>query len=411
MKRRYLVVSALLMPAVVPALPSLTPGWNLLGNSDPTSISVASTFNQSSVISVWKWNKAEKKWALYSPSLTHSALADYAEARGYDVLSNINPKEGYWVNAAAAVASLTMSSTQDDDLPNTVAGGATLQVSDLSLGWNLLASADHKNPSDLNAGLGPQLTVANKAIVTAWAWDAASARWRFYAPSLEAQGSGTLSSYIATNGYLPFTTALSPTEGFWMNVAQGVPVYPTTTVTATTSTTTTSAKTTTTAATTTSTSTAATTTSTSTAATTTSTAAPTTSTSTAATTTSTAAATTTTAAPTTSTTTAATTTSTAAATTTTTTATTTTTTVAGPSAANGKVLYNDATIATMSMSCANCHTTAPSANVSKVLNGANNATRIQTAIANNTGMMGIYSGKLSTSQLNDIAAYLATPNI
>ena len=379
MKRRYLVVSALLMPAVVPALPSLTPGWNLLGNSDPTSISVASTFNQSSVISVWKWNKAEKKWALYSPSLTHSALADYAEARGYDVLSNINPKEGYWVNAAAAVASLTMSSTQDDDLPNTVAGGATLQVSDLSLGWNLLASADHKNPSDLNAGLGPQLTVANKAIVTAWAWDAASARWRFYAPSLEAQGSGTLSSYIATNGYLPFTTALSPTEGFWMNVAQGVPVYPTTTVTATTSTTTTSAKTTT---------TAATTTSTSTAATTTSTAAPTTSTSTAATTTST-----------------------AAATTTTTTATTTTTTVAGPSAANGKVLYNDATIATMSMSCANCHTTAPSANVSKVLNGANNATRIQTAIANNTGMMGIYSGKLSTSQLNDIAAYLATPNI
>jgi len=388
MKRRYLVVSALLMPAVVPALPSLTPGWNLLGNSDPTSISVASTFNQSSVISVWKWNKAEKKWALYSPSLTHSALADYAEAHSYDVLNEINPKEGYWVNATAAVASLTMSSTQDDDLPNTVAGGATLQVSDLSLGWNLLASADHKNPSDLNAGLGPQLTIANKVIVTAWAWDAASSQWRFYAPSLEAQGSGTLSSYIATNGYLPFTTPLSPTEGFWMNVAQGVPVYPTTTVTATTSTTTTSAKTTTTAATTTSTSTAATTTST--AAATTSTAAPTTSTSTAATTTSTAAATTTT---------------------TTATTTTTTTTVAGPSAANGKVLYNDATIATMSMSCANCHTTAPSANVSKVLNGANNATRIQTAIANNTGMMGIYSGKLSTSQLNDIAAYLVTPNI
>lgn len=81
----------------------------------------------------------------------------------------------------------------------------------------------------------------------------------------------------------------------------------------------------------------------------------------------------------------------------------------GPSAANGKVLYN--AIPGSALSCASCHTANPAQNVSKVLNGANDPNRIATAISRGTGGMGALSGKLTQAQLEDIAAYLAQPNL
>jgi len=81
----------------------------------------------------------------------------------------------------------------------------------------------------------------------------------------------------------------------------------------------------------------------------------------------------------------------------------------GPSAANGKVLYN--AIPGSTMSCASCHTAVPANNVANVLKGANNASAIAAAIAGNKGGMGILSGKLTAAQLADIAAYLGQPNL
>jgi len=75
------------------------------------------------------------------------------------------------------------------------------------------------------------------------------------------------------------------------------------------------------------------------------------------------------------------------------------------SAVNGKALYASNSVT----SCAGCHGTTPSVN--KVLNGANNPTRILSAISGNTGGMNMYSGKFTTQNLADIAAYLATPSI
>jgi len=74
------------------------------------------------------------------------------------------------------------------------------------------------------------------------------------------------------------------------------------------------------------------------------------------------------------------------------------------SAVTGKELYASNSV----MSCAGCHGTTPSIN--KVLNGANNPTRILSAISGNNGM-NMYSGKFTTQNLADIAAYLATPSI
>jgi mono/diheme cytochrome c family protein len=78
------------------------------------------------------------------------------------------------------------------------------------------------------------------------------------------------------------------------------------------------------------------------------------------------------------------------------------------SAANGKVVYNTVFNGT---SCASCHSTIPALNVSKVLRGANSASTILNAINSNKGGMGVLRNAYTTQQLNDMAAYLATPGI
>ena len=72
------------------------------------------------------------------------------------------------------------------------------------------------------------------------------------------------------------------------------------------------------------------------------------------------------------------------------------------SAMNGKALY-------AANSCGGCHGTIPS--TMNVLKGANSPITISSAISGNVGGMGIYNGKFSSQDVNDLAAYLATPNI
>jgi len=79
-------------------------GWNLLGYSDTADVNVADAFgNASNVLTVWKWDATNAKWAFYSPS---PSLADggqaYALSKGYSFLTTIKPGEGFWVNAKQA---------------------------------------------------------------------------------------------------------------------------------------------------------------------------------------------------------------------------------------------------------------------------------------------------------------------
>jgi hypothetical protein len=62
---------------------------------------------------------------------------------------------------------------------------------------------------------------ATSAYKTLWTWSAAQASWRFYAPSLAAQGQAALDAYTLSKGYQTFDTLeqiwLAPGEGFWLN--------------------------------------------------------------------------------------------------------------------------------------------------------------------------------------------------
>lgn len=192
---------------------NLSQGWNLLGNSSASAIDVTTAFSdKSKFTTVWTWNRTASKWAFYAPSMTSTELAAYALNKQYDVLTSIAPKEGFWVNAATTAT-----------LTGPVANGVTLAEGDLLTGWNLLGSADKVTPSQLNQGLNASLGAAGKSMTTAWAWDAQGSKWRFYAPSMEAQGGAVLTDYIANKQYLPFTAALSESEGFWLNIGTMTP--------------------------------------------------------------------------------------------------------------------------------------------------------------------------------------------
>lgn len=213
---RFLLLLGFLYSSLAGAVTAvnLTAGWTLLGNSGSTPLDVATQFGDpTKVTSVWKWDKFAAKWIFYTPHLSASDLTTYAQSKGFGVLTSIASKEGYWVNAPVASTVLLTDTPTAPGAPAT-----TLLESDLQVGWNLLASADHKTASQLQAALGTSLTGASKAMSSAWAWDAPSAKWRFYAPSLEAQGGTVLTDYLNSQNYLPFSIPLAATDGFWLNI-------------------------------------------------------------------------------------------------------------------------------------------------------------------------------------------------
>lgn len=59
----------------------------------------------------------------------------------------------------------------------------------------------------------------------------------------------------------------------------------------------------------------------------------------------------------------------------------------------------------------NCHGTNVSAGKNNILYGANNASLIAYAISLNAGGMGVYKNVLSSTELDNIAAYIANPNV
>jgi hypothetical protein len=195
--------------AVASAIAGVTPltlnfagGWNLLGNSATQAIDVTTTFGNAAMVdSVWKWNPASARWAFYSPSMQAQALADYTATLGYEVLTTLSGGEGFWLKAKQAFsASVPASPTVDSGSVSTA----------LQSGWNLVTTASSQSPMVLNANWG--------GVSSLWAWDNASSRWYFYAPSLDI--GSALSDYIKANGYLDFSSqgkALGSGAGFWVN--------------------------------------------------------------------------------------------------------------------------------------------------------------------------------------------------
>ena len=79
---------------------ALDNGWNLIGlKSDQTKpIADLISGNENSIASIWKWT--ENVWSVYLPG---GGTAAYAEAKGFGVLDDVKPGEGFWLNCDVAI--------------------------------------------------------------------------------------------------------------------------------------------------------------------------------------------------------------------------------------------------------------------------------------------------------------------
>ncbi|PIQ50688.1 MAG: hypothetical protein COW02_18920 [Comamonadaceae bacterium CG12_big_fil_rev_8_21_14_0_65_59_15] len=203
----------------------LLQGWNLLGNATNSPVTVSAQFSDPAVVTtVWKWDTAALGWQFYAPTMTAAELQNYASGKGYGVLTAINPGEGFWVNAKVNATLAAFSGT-----------AFNLSAEQLVKGWNLVATAADATPAAFNLSLTdpliapPTVGAVPINLTTLWAWDNLQGKWYFYAPNLEGQGGTALFDYIASKGYLDFTTTnktLGNGIGFWVNspISPSVPV-------------------------------------------------------------------------------------------------------------------------------------------------------------------------------------------
>jgi len=192
---------------------SVLPGWNLLGNPVNQRMAVADTFGDpAKVTSVWKWDSTAANWQFYSPALNAAELQSYATSQGYGVLTEINAGDGFWVHAKVPA-----------DLGSLSGAAINLRQSSLASGWNLVATASPISVRGFNTSLSTTPPTAGQVpinMTSIWAWDNTQSRWYFYAPSLDAAGTGQLTDYINSNGYKDFVTdgkTLGNGTGFWVN--------------------------------------------------------------------------------------------------------------------------------------------------------------------------------------------------
>jgi hypothetical protein len=81
---------------------SLTEGWNLVGLKSDQGKTVTTLISEkaANIASIWKWNNG--KWAVYLPAEDDGGAA-YAQSKGFSLLGDINPGEGFWVNATQQI--------------------------------------------------------------------------------------------------------------------------------------------------------------------------------------------------------------------------------------------------------------------------------------------------------------------
>jgi alpha-tubulin suppressor-like RCC1 family protein len=203
---------------------NLVQGWNLIGSGGTSSYSVSSLFSDKSLYtSVWKWIASSSQWAFYTPTMTATDLQSFASGQGYSALDNVSGSDGIWVNAKSDT-SIT--------IPFGTAYTATNQRGNLIKNWNLISIGESLTPVRFNnyltqyTGSAPPAIASSSTssvfqvnLISLWAWNAPLSSWYFYSPTLDQ--SGTLASFIGTQGYLDFNSnnqKLQSGMGFWVNM-------------------------------------------------------------------------------------------------------------------------------------------------------------------------------------------------
>lgn len=209
----------------------LESGWSLVGNPLSASVDVQKVFGSRDkpvvasqfVTALWAWSPQSNTWKFWSPKLTVRENEAWALGNGYNILTEILPSEGYWVQIPNNVSGEIMIGAGQIDPKFFLEG-----VDSLSGGWNIISLGIAKTPREFNlmsSGLPPQPGKATPELIQSlWAWDRARERWFFYSPLLENRGGAVaLYNYTTQKGYLDFSVEgrlLDLGEGFWVNISR-----------------------------------------------------------------------------------------------------------------------------------------------------------------------------------------------
>ncbi len=169
---------------------NLGASWNLV--SSRVSIDTSAVFGDKDLESVWKWENGI--WAVMLPKQSDKGKA-YANSKGFEFLSKIEPGEGFWVNSKESTT-IPLTGTEVND-PNIT----------LIKYWNLkgLRCSTPVNVKDLFSD--------KEKYASVWKW--VSSSWAVYLPG---QTDGGL-SYAKQKGFSPLQT-INPGEGFWVNASK-----------------------------------------------------------------------------------------------------------------------------------------------------------------------------------------------
>ena len=209
-------------PSAVPVVVlALVKGWNLTGNGSDTPFNVDDFFGDSTKVeSIWKWLRSGSTagikyptWAFRAPALADKGAA-LAASRGYELLTAVQPGEGFWVNVLTPFA-VTLPGAPLPAATLTPLGTARPGQLALGGGWSLATNGEDLSPAQFYNAIGGKAS----GLVSLWAWDAALGKWLLYAPSLEALGPAGQADYAAKRGLLDFAGSgrrLPPGGGFWI---------------------------------------------------------------------------------------------------------------------------------------------------------------------------------------------------
>jgi hypothetical protein len=167
---------------------ALKKDWNLISSRVPISVE-ESLGDAAKIVSVWKWD--EKNWAVFLPG--EDPMGAYAVSKGFEVLEDVSPGEGFWINGTAQ-ANISLPGDEITD-----------PVIKMQTGWNLkgLTVATQVNV--------PLLFADVNTIASVWKW--MGDKWAVFLPNETNPG-----AYAASKGFEALQT-ISPGEGFWVNVS------------------------------------------------------------------------------------------------------------------------------------------------------------------------------------------------
>jgi len=174
---------------------ALDAGWNLLSlplAQADTSASAVIAALQGQVISLWKWQN--NGWAVALPPKSAAEEAQYAQDKGFAVLTDLDAGEGFWLNAAGP------GTFSYQGLP------PASQTLSFAPGWNLLGLKSMQT-----VAVGDIAYPEGETIISLWAW--VNDGWSVTLPP-ELDGGA---AYAAAKGF-SLLQNIAPGQGFWANV-------------------------------------------------------------------------------------------------------------------------------------------------------------------------------------------------